>query len=124
MLSSKNGGGRGNGGEDRGRGGRSGCRGCRGNKNSSAKGSGSTSLSMFIKGANAALEDHVFDYGSKKEGAAEQMRHTWESLVNCKISQHGPHMGNELRKRREFKIPEPQYYDSVKVRKHEAIEMT
>jgi hypothetical protein len=107
-------GGRGNGGEDRGRGGRSG----RGNKGSSAKGSGSTSSSKF-KGAITALEDHVFDYGTK--GAAEQMRRTWERIVNYESSKHGPQIGSELRKRQPHKFTVPQF-DPEEVRLHEVNE--
>jgi hypothetical protein len=97
---SNDGGGKGNGGGDQGRGGRNGR-----NKNPPAKGSGSTPSTKF-KGQLKDLPDDTFDFGSK--GVADQMRRTWEKIVNHAGSAFGSDIGVELGNRSKLVIPKPQ----------------
>jgi hypothetical protein len=99
---SNDGGGKGNGGGDQGRGGRHG----RNSKNPPAKGSGSTPSSKF-KGQLKDLPDDIFDFGSK--GVADQMRRTWEKIVNHAGSTFGADIDVELgNPRSKLVIPKPQ----------------
>ena len=88
-------GGRGRGGRGRGRG-----RGGRG-RGSSYTGANSSSK----KGLCAALGDNVFDYGHK--AAADQVRTSWEKLVQYVGTTYGQDISNELLNKTELTLAEP-----------------
>jgi hypothetical protein len=66
-------------------------------------------------GLTSALGNHVFDYG---QGAAEQMRTTWEKIAQHVGTIHGHDICNELLNKKTVVIPEVQYTEDVLI-KHE-----
>lgn len=66
------------------------------------------------KGLCAALGTNVFDYGQK--GSADQMRTSWEKLVQYAGTTYGQDISNELKNKKEITIPEPEHTDDVKNR--------
>ena len=91
---------RGGGRRSRGRGGgRGGCgRGGRGHSYSGA-------TSVAKKGLCSGLGGHVFDYGQK--GSADQMRTSYEKLVQYVGTSMGTDILNELRNKVTAVVPEP-----------------
>jgi hypothetical protein len=56
----------------------------------------------------------VFDYGNK--GAADQMRTSWEKLVQYVGTNYGQDISNELQNKTAVTIPEPVYSDEIRER--------
>ena len=88
----------------RGNSGRSGCGRGRGQNYSSTSGASK-------KGLCAALGNNVFDYGHK--GAADQMRTSWEKLVQYVGMNYGQDISNELQNKMTITLPEPTHTDEV-----------
>ena len=100
-----------------GRGGRSG----RGGGRSRGRGSGYTGASSAAKkGLCAALSTNVFDYGQK--GSADQMRTTWEKIVQYVGTNYGQDISNELQNKMTVTIPEPTHMQEV-LNRHRAREV-
>jgi hypothetical protein len=59
----------------------------------------------------AALGNHVFDYGHK--AAADQMRTSWEKLVQYAGTTYGQDIANELENKTMLVIPPPTYTQAV-----------
>jgi hypothetical protein len=57
------------------------------------------------------LGNNVFDYGHK--GAADQMRTSWEKLVQYVGTNYGQDISNELQNKTPVDIPEPTHSDEV-----------
>jgi len=57
------------------------------------------------KGLCGTLGSNVFDYGTK--GAADQMRTSWEKLVQYVGTSYGQDISNELQNKTLVVIPEP-----------------
>ena len=66
------------------------------------------------KGLCSALGDHVFDYGQK--WVADQMRTTWENIINHVGTIYGHNISNELQNKKQIEIPQPKYTHPVKVK--------
>jgi hypothetical protein len=63
----------------------------------------------------SALESHVFDYG-QKAAAGDQMRITWEKIVNHVGTIYGHDISNELLNKKYVSIPEPEYTQETLVK--------
>ena len=88
----------------------------RGNSGRSGRGRGrghnySTTSGTSKKGLCAALGNNVFDYGHK--GAADQMRTSWEKLVQYVGMNYGQDISNELQNKTTVILPEPTHTDNV-----------
>ena len=100
-----------------GRGGRSHGRGGRGNNNNrSGRGRGRgqhyTGASKTSKsGLCTTLGNNVFDYGHK--AAADQMRTSWEKLVQYVGTNYGQDISNELQNKATVTLPEPTHSVTV-----------
>ena len=70
--------------------------------------------STAMKGLCAALGTNVFDYGQK--AAADQMRTSWEKLVQHVGTNHGQDISNELQNKQTVTIAEPTYSAAVMTR--------
>ena len=57
------------------------------------------------------LDGYVFDYGQK--GAADQMRTTWEKIVQYVGTTYGQDICNELQNKTTVTIPEPAHAQAV-----------
>jgi hypothetical protein len=66
------------------------------------------------KGLCAALGSNVFDYGHK--AAADQMRTSWEKIVQYVGTTYGQDISNELQNKTTVDIPEPVHSDEVMLR--------
>ena len=66
---------------------------------------------MKQKGENVALGEHVFDYGQK--GSADQLRTTWEKIVNHTGATLGHDICNELRNKKKLIIVQSGYPQEV-----------
>ena len=64
------------------------------------------------KGLCSAMGHHVFDYVHK--GAADQMRTTWEEIVNHVGTIYGHNISNELQNKKRIEIPQPKHTHHVK----------
>ena len=89
----------------RGRGGAGGRGRGRGPRNRSRGQNYTGSTRTTKKGLSAALGINVFDYGHK--AAADEMRTSWEKLVEYVGTTYGPDISNELQNRQEVVIPQP-----------------
>ena len=58
-------------------------------------------------GLCAALGSYIFDYGHK--GSADQMRTSWEKLVQYVGTNYGPDIGNEFQNKKTYVIAEPEH---------------
>ena len=101
-----------------GRGGRS-SRGGRGNTGRGKGGRGrgqnySASATSAKKGLCTTLGTNVFDYGMKN--AADQMRTSWEKLVNYVGTNYGQDISNELLDKLTVTLEEPVHSDEVLAR--------
>ena len=110
-----------------GRGGRGHGRGGRGGGNRGGRGAGrgrgygySGATSSAKKGLCSELGSNVFDYGHK--GAADQMRTSWEKLVQYVGTNYGQDISNELQNKATVTIPEPTYSEEIRER-HEVREL-
>jgi hypothetical protein len=100
-----------------GRGGRSG----RGSGKSHGRGNNYTGTSSTVKkGLCAALTSNVFDYGQK--GLADQMRTTWEKIVQYVGTTYGQDICNELQNKTMVTIPQPTHTTDV-LNRHQAREL-
>ena len=101
-----------------GRGGRGrGGRGNRGRHGGSNKGRGhnyNNAGSSTKKGLCTTLGSHVFDYGQK--AAADQMRTTWEKIVQMVGTTYGHDICNELQNKATVTVVEPVHTDAVLAR--------
>ena len=92
-----------------GRGGRSSGRGGRGNRNhkrGQPRGNSYAAASNSSKkGQCAALNSNVFDYGQKN--SADQMRTSWEKLVQYVGTNYGQDISNELQNKAIVALTEP-----------------
>ena len=92
-----------------GRGGRSGGRGGRGNRNrkrGQPRGNSYAGASNSSKkGLCAALNSNVFDYGQKN--SADQMRTSWEKIVQYVGTTYGQDISNELQNKAIVALTEP-----------------
>ena len=59
------------------------------------------------KGLFSALGQHIFDYG--KEGAADQMRTTWEKIANHIGTIYGHNISNDFQNKKRIEIPQPKH---------------
>ena len=105
VLFDMSGRGRGRNGRGRGRGGRSG-RGRGHNYTGASKAS--------KKGLSDALGSYVFDYGQKN--SADQMRTSWEKLVQYVGTTYGQDISNELTNKAAVTIPEPVHSATIMAR--------
>ena len=101
------------------RSGRSGGRGGRGTAGRGGRGRGrgssySAQSRTAKKGLCGTLGTNVFDYGMK--GAADQMRTSWEKLVQYVGTNYGQDISNELQNTTTVVIPEPTHSDEVMLR--------
>ena len=101
------------------RSGRSGGRGGRGTAGRGGRGRGrgssySAQSGTAKKGLCGTLGTNVFDYGTK--GAADQMRTSWEKLVQYVGTNYGQDICNELQNTTTVVIPEPTHSDEVMLR--------
>ena len=55
---------------------------------------------------------HVFDYGQKR--SADQIRTTWEKIVNHVGTIYGHDISNELQNKKRIKISQPKHTQQVK----------
>ena len=99
-----------------GRGGRGGAqggpRGGRAGRGGRGRGHGYHGTNSTAKqGLCSGLGTHVFNYGTK--GAADQMRTTWEKLVQYIGTNYGQDISNELSNKAKVVIPEPEYLDGI-----------
>lgn len=92
-----------------GRGGRAG-RGRGGRGYARTRSSASTSKASNT-GLSKDLDAHIFDYG--KRGSADQLRTTWDKIIKYVGSTLGEHIGTELRNKRTYVIPEPEFPQDV-----------
>ena len=69
-------------------------------------------LNNKSKGLCSALGNHVFDYGHK--GDADQMRATWDNIVNHVGMIYGHNLGNELQNKKRIEILQPEHTHQVK----------
>jgi len=69
------------------------------------------SASMAKKGLCAALDTNVFDYGQK--AAADQMKTSWEKLVQYVGTTHGQDICNELQNKQTVTIAEPTHTAAI-----------
>ena len=100
-----------------GRGGRHG----RGGGRSRGRGNNYTGASNTTKkGLCSALQGNVFDYGQK--GAADQMRTTWEKVVQYVGTTYGQDISNELQNKNTVTIQEPTHTQDV-MNRHAAREL-
>jgi hypothetical protein len=63
------------------------------------------------KGLCTTLGSNIFDYGHK--GAANQMRTSWEKLVQFVGTNYGQDISNELQNKITVTLPEPTHIDAV-----------
>ena len=73
-----------------------------------------TAAGTAKKGLCAALGTNVFDYGQK--AAADQIRTSWEKLVQYVGTNHGQDISNELQNRQTVTIAEPTHTAAVLAR--------
>ena len=102
-----------------GRGGRNSGRGGRGNNDRGGRGRGRgqnyTGGSKASKsGLCSALGSNVFDYGHK--AAADQMRTSWEKVVQYVGTNYGQDISNELQDKITVTLPEPTHTQTVLAR--------
>jgi hypothetical protein len=88
-----------------------------GNKSPSTKGTTSDPSPVKPKGTIADLVDYMFDHGTK--GSADQLKTSWEQVVNYVTIHHGPDIGTKLLNREPLEIPVPEY-NQEDVERHEA----
>ena len=100
----------GRGGRNNGHGGRRG----RGGRNRGRGSNYVSASSLQKKGMCTALSNNVFDYGQK--GSADQMRTSWEKLVQHVGANLGQDICNELQNRATVTIPEPAHTANVMTR--------
>jgi hypothetical protein len=102
-----------------GRGGRNSSRGGRGNSDRSGRGRGRgqnyTGTNKASKsGLCTTLGNNVFDYGHK--AAADQMRMSWEKLVQYVGTNYGQDISNELQNKQTVTLAEPMHTPAVMTR--------
>ena len=95
-----------------GRGGRSGCGGGRNSRSGRGRGGRGQNYSGAGTGGGkqglcSALGKNVFDYGQK--ASTDQMRTSWEKLVQYVGTSYGHDISNELQNKIEVVLPEPEY---------------
>ena len=66
------------------------------------------------KGLCSALGKNVFDYGQK--ASADQMRNSWEKLVQYVGTRYGHDISNELQNEIAVVLPEPEYELAILMR--------
>jgi hypothetical protein len=71
--------------------------------------------STMKKGLCTTLGSNVFDYGQKS--SADQMRISWEKLVQYVGITYGQDISNELQNKKTVTIPEPSHMQAVLIRK-------
>ena len=103
MARASNGRGRSNRGGREGRGGRG---------RAAARGSNYAGTTVKAKGLCSALGAHVFDYGQK--GAADQMKVTYEKIVQHIGTVYGQDISNELQNRKKIVLEPPEYTQDIK----------
>jgi len=103
-----------------GRGGRGSGRGGRGNNGGRSSGRGcgpnysGASNKTLKNGLCTTLGTHIFDFGHK--AAADQMRTTWEKLVQYVGTTYGQDISNELQNKATVTLPGPQHSPAVMAR--------
>ena len=95
-----------------GRGGRSGRRGGRNGRSGRGRGGRGQNYSGAGTGGGkqglcSALGKNVFDYGQK--ASADQMRTSWEKLVQYVGTSYGHDISNKLQNKISVVLPEPEY---------------
>jgi hypothetical protein len=102
-----------------GRGGRNSGRGGRGNSGHGGRGRGrgqnyTGAASPTKRGLNATLGINVFDYGQKS--AADQMRTSWEKVVQYVGTSYGQDISNELQNKIKVILVEPVHTTDILAR--------
>jgi hypothetical protein len=104
-----------------GRGGRSGNRGGRGNGGRGGRGRGrgqnyTGAASALKRGLCTTLGTNVFDYSQKS--AADQMRTSWEKLVQYVGTNYGQDISNELQNKATVTLTKPFHTADVLITRH------
>ena len=87
--------------------GHGGC-GCGGRGNRGGRGKNYASSSTSLKkGMCAALGTHIFDY--RQKASADQMRTSWEKLIQYVGTSYGQNISNELQNKTTVTIADPEY---------------
>ena len=89
-------------------------RGGRGRGGGGGRGQHYTGASKAKQGLCAALGTNVFDYGQK--AAADQMKTSWEKLVQYVGTNHGQDISNELQNKQTVTVVEPTHTVAVLAR--------